>query len=481
MSRSRWSASARTCAIGAMLAACTSPAATTRPGATERATGPAWFETLEPDESAPATIALGKLVEEERTIGLREVLHLVRTQGLDIQIARERLRTARADADIAESAWWPQLSLGTTMYRNEGRVQSTEGLFLDVDKQNAWVGAELWLELDVGDAIFGARAARRNAEADEFATHSTEFDALTLGAFAYFDLLESFARLPIAAEALAHADSLVDFARARREAGAGLESDLARARAHRAATQRATIQARTRAQLASATLVELIQLDPGTSIAPSAGGLVALALVPENLRPEGGTASAAALTRAMLARPELREADARVAARDAEADRADNAWLLPEVLIGAQTGALGYNFDDLESQDVYIAAVRWNLGVHLVGERARGHSHRRQARLERARTRSTVAREVQASAAEYEASQRSIEAIETEVEAATAARALAQARYEQGAALLIEVLDSQVQLLRAQVARAGALADFNRAQFAYLRAVGALADDGTSR
>jgi len=38
--------------------------------------------------------------------------------------------------------------------------------------------------------------------------------------------------------------------------------------------------------------------------------------------------------------------------------------------------------------------------------------------------------------------------------------------------LLTEVLDSQVVLLRARVARTAAVADYNRAQFKYLRSAG---------
>jgi len=419
-----------------------------------------------------APIALGHLTETERGIGLLEVLRLAETQGIDVQLADERLREARAEADIARAAWWPELHVGTTLYRNEGRVQNTQGRLLDVDKQNAWTGGQLRMEFDLGQAIYGSRSARRAAEASAFATETTANDSVTLAALAYFDLLESYARLPIAADALEHAEQLVTFERARVDGGTGLESELARALSHRAAVQRATIQMRAQAQLASATLVELLQLDPAKPLAPDADGLGALELVTAELAPSDGLANEHVLKLALGARPELREADSRVAVGEADEEQADRAWMLPTVFLGARFGALGWNYSDLESQDVYTAAVSWDLGARLFGERDRGRSRRRQAELERVRMRSAILREVQTAAAELDAAGLSIEATELEVQAARSAHDLAAQRHALGAALLIEVLDSQVQFLRARVARAEAVASYNRAQFAYLRAVG---------
>lgn len=407
-----------------------------------------------------------------RGIGLREVLTLVETQGLDIQLARERLVEVQAEESIARAAWWPSLSIGTTLYRNEGRVQGTTGLLLNVDKQNAWAGGGVRLDLDLGEAIYGTRAARHRTAASSSTLLAETQNASTLAALAYFDLVESHARLPIAEDAQAHARELVEFEEARLAAGAGLEADLARARAHQAAIERAAIETRVMATRASSLLVELLQLPPDTHMSPDPEGLSALSLVSAELLPVGGAPSDLAVAAALNGRPELRAAEAALAASDAEQARAANAWLLPRLVVAARIGALGEDYSDLESQDVYTAALQWDLGVELFGDSDRMSSKRRQTELERRRTTARVHREVNVAAAEYEAALLSVEATRVEAQAAASAHELARKRHESGAALLIERLDAQVQSLRSRVAQTAALVNFNRAQFSYVRALG---------
>ena len=426
--------------------------------------------TLEVTELDPLTI--GTLDGDERTISLLEVLELVETQGIDVQLADERLREARAETYIAEAAWWPQLRIGTSLYRNEGRVQSTPGAFIDTDKQNAYAGGQLRMEFDFGDAIYGARAARHSEQASSFETDSAVHDAVTFAALAYFDLLESYARLPIAEDALQHAEELVTFEQARLDGGSGLESDLARARSHRAVVQRAAIQARTQARVASSLLLDLLQLDSSELLAPDADALGSLDLIDPLLAPDGDTVNPSAMEHALRGHPGLLSANSRVAASEAAETEAENAWMLPKVILGAQFGGLGLNYSDLESQDVYTAAVSWDLGAHLAGEKDRSRSRRRQAELRRARLRSSIRSSVQIATAQLESARLSIDATELEVQAAESARDLARSKHARGAALLIEVLDSQVALLRARVARTAAVADYNRAQFNYLRSAG---------
>jgi outer membrane protein TolC len=420
---------------------------------------------------APAELS-ATLATGQREITLVEVVQLVEAQGLDLQIARERLAAAEAEEDIAHAAWWPHLSVGASLYRNDGQVQATSGDFLEVDKRSAWAGGEARLEFDLGAAIYGTRAASRRTEAKAHEAQGAADDAVTLAALYYFDLVESFARLGLAAEARLEAASLVALEQARLKAGSGLAASLARAQAHEAAVASAAIRARVGVERASARLVELLQLSPGDSLTPGASALAALDLVAGAWQPEAGQASSLLLELALWARPELRAAESRLAASEAEEARADFAWILPEFMVAARVGSLGQDYNDADSQNVYTAALRWDLGAKLLGERNLGRSHRRQAQLEHALVKGQVQREVRIAAAEYGAAQLAIAASEREVEAATLARDLARERHEHGAALFVEVLDSQMQFLRAHLARVAALADFNRAQFSLLRASG---------
>jgi len=426
-------------------------------------------------EAAPARVALGQLTERERPISLREVLVLVDSQGLDVAVARERILAARAEAAIARAAWWPQVNLGTSVFRSEGAVQGTFGNFWDVDKQSAFAGAQLSMEFDLGDAIYGTRAAAMRAEASQHAAQAATNDALTLAAFTYFDLLESYARIPIAEEAARHAELLVQFEKARLDGGSGLAADLSRARAHRATTQRVVIGARNQARQTSALLVELLKLSAGTVLSPDASGLGALDILLQGQAPEGGEVSDMSLELALFGgRPELREADAELRAREAEADAAAWAWLLPEVVVGARFGGLGYNYSELDSQNTYAAGLRWDLGAQLVGESDRDSSRRREAALLREQTRLRIVRELETAAAQCEAARLTMQSTAEEVSAARASFELAVERHRRGAGLLIQVLEAQINQVRAEAARIEAIADFNRAQFGLRRAEGSI-------
>jgi len=63
---------------------------------------------------APAELS-ATLATGQREITLVEVVQLVEAQGLDLQIARERLAAAEAEEDIAHAAWWPHLSVGASL------------------------------------------------------------------------------------------------------------------------------------------------------------------------------------------------------------------------------------------------------------------------------------------------------------------------------------------------------------------------------
>ncbi|MFT7667678.1 MAG: outer membrane protein TolC [Planctomycetota bacterium] len=409
---------------------------------------------------------------EARTIDLTDVLTLVASQGLDIELARERYAEAQAEERIAEAAWWPSLSIGTSLSHNDGDLQRTDGVFLDVDTQNAWAGGGLRLDLDFGEAIYGTRAAHHRTQASHSIVDAESRNAVTIAALAFFDLVESHERLPITEDAQKQAGELVAFEEARLASGAGLEADLARAQAHQAAVQRVAIDAKVRALRASSVLIELLQLPAGINLAPiSTAGSQALDLVEAAFLPVGGV-QGGVVSDLIRTHPELVAAHSALAASEAEEDQAQHAWLLPSLVLGARVGALGYNYSDLNSQDIFTAALRWDIGAELFGNQDRMKSRRRQANIETRRTEARLQRELSIAAAELEGALLSVEASRLQAKAAASSEKLARDRHERGAALLIERLDAEVQSLRARFAETSARVNLNRAQFTYVRASG---------
>jgi len=400
-----------------------------------------------------------------RTLGMAEVLRMAADQGLDIRVARERVAAARAERAIARAAWYPEIDLGASYFRNEGRVQATAGQFLDVDKQNTFLGAGLSLRLDLAEAALGVDAARERLTAAEYALESSAQDTQALAAQLYLDLVEADLQLSITEEAIAHGQSLVDLQEARRVGGSGLAADLSRARAHLARAEGARVEAVRRVEVASAGLGELLQLPPTSKLTPA--GLDPL--------PEGGPGNLEELLLdADRSRPDLADARARSRAQQADARAAGKAWLYPTVSLGAAAGGFGPDLGDLENKEIYAAGLTWHLGAKLFGRADRERAEHRQAQLEEVRLGRLIAAQVVAAEASLRAAKARLITVRDEITAAQQAWTLARDRHEAGAGLFVEVLEAQVALLRAQVSEAASEVNLHRSWYALQRAVGGL-------
>lgn len=422
-------------------------------------------QTVESTDPSPLPEYATGYVPGPRTMGLLEVLRIADDQGLDIRIAHERVAAARAERAIARAAWYPELGVGASYFRNEGNVQATAGQFLDVTKQNTFLGGGLSLRLDLAEAALGVDAARERLTAAEHALESSAQDTQALAAELYLDLVEADLQLSITEEAIAHGQSLVDLQEARRAGGSGLAADLSRARAHLARAEGARVEAGRRVEVASAGLGELLQLPPTVQISPA--GLDPL--------PDGGPGDLQGLLiTADQSRPDLADARARSRAQGFDARAAGKAWLYPTVSLGALAGGFGSNFGDLESKEVYVAGVTWTLGAKLFGRADRERAEHRQAQIEEVRLGRLVAAQVVAAEASMRAAEARLLTVRDEVTAADQAWTLARDRHEAGASLFVEVLETQVALLRARVSEAAADVDLHRSWYALQRAVGGL-------
>src|SRR5437870_2539136 len=94
-------------------------------------------------------------------IDLPTVLRLANAQNLDIQIARERLKEAKANHESAVELFFPWISPGAIYRRHENRIQDVVGNIIDADKQSYTVGGAVTAQLEIGDAIYKALAAKQ--------------------------------------------------------------------------------------------------------------------------------------------------------------------------------------------------------------------------------------------------------------------------------------------------------------------------------
>src|SRR5207249_6602238 len=112
-------------------------------------------------------------------------------QHLAIQIARERLKEAKANRESAVELFFPWISPGAVYRRHENRIQDVVGNIIDAAKQSYTVGGAITAQMDLGDAVYKALAAKQLINAADQALESQRQDSTLAAAQGYSDLAKA--------------------------------------------------------------------------------------------------------------------------------------------------------------------------------------------------------------------------------------------------------------------------------------------------
>src|SRR5437867_2828279 len=234
-------------------------------------------------------------------IDLPAALRLAGARNLDVQIARERLKEARAGHEQARAKLFPWLAPGVAYRRTEGNVQAVEGDIRDVKKQNYAVGVAVVAGVSLGDAIYESLAAHQQATAAERALEAQQSDVLYSAAAGYFELARASAVVAVAEESVKISREYASQVRRAVDAGIAFKGDFYRVENQTRKNQMFARQAIELRQAASARLVQTLRLEPSTELAPQDAELAPMVLVEPNAALES------LISRSLAARPELRQ------------------------------------------------------------------------------------------------------------------------------------------------------------------------------
>ena len=175
--------------------------------------------------------------------------------------------------------------------------------------------------------------------------------------------------------------------------------------------------------------------------------------------------------RAYAARPDLAAAEEDLEASKRERDAA-RSWVYPNIFASGTAGGFGKDPSSFKDQGTVLAGLEWRFGAAISG-----HLHRAEAGLQEAELRGDLLRrhmtaQVSSAVESALALRVAIAAAEREEAASVEGLKLAQARFQQGDALLLEVVELQATLMRARSHRARSVLQYNRSQFDLLHAVG---------
>lgn len=385
-------------------------------------------------------------------------------RNADLEIAVARVREAQASLDVARSAQSPliELQADSARSRQSGATGSRHR-----------VAAAAAYEVDLFGRLSSATAAARHQLlSTEWARASVEWSLTAALAEGYFGLA-AVERQIVITEAVREGWVAAAGVRQRElAAGAGTELDLRRAQAELAATE-STLAALGRSRAA---LVHAVTLLLGRTPEEIASGTLAANALDES-KPIDAALPQGAAERFLVRRPDVREAEALVAAANASVDAA-RAATLPSLQLSGVLGSDARSLSDLFS----APAALWSIGASLTyaladGGRAKGRVREEQARAEQAlagyrRTLANAVLDVQEAYAALELTQQALQAERERVAALARARQLARLGHQHGALNYIDLLDAERNWQQARLQQVSAYRDRLVGQVATYKALG---------
>jgi outer membrane protein TolC len=409
------------------------------------------------------------------SIDLVTALQLAGANSLDIQIARERLNAASADATSAVFAFLPWLSAGAAYRAHGGLIQDVVGNIVTADKEASLVGGAINLQVDVGEALYHSLAAKQRRLAAEHGLVGQRQETLLRAAQGYFDLLMAQASVTIAEEALQISQEYEAQLQRAVDVGIALKGDELRVQVQSRRNQLALQQATEQRLVLAARLAESLRLDPTLLLVASDKELVPLPPVAPLEAVE------ALVAEALASRPEASQASALVQAAEETRKAAVYGPLIPTLAGQALFGDLRGGPDGVPTRSGasrdYAAAVSWRLGpggILDVGRTRAATARLGESQSNLDKVKDAIAREV-VEARTRLVSQR--EQMTTAREALTVAEdglRLARARMEFGVGVVLENIVAEQDLTRSRLDYVHAIGEHDKAQYALERVLGRL-------
>lgn len=404
-------------------------------------------------------------------LSLSDVVRETKTHSAEVRVAADRLKAAKSRIGQWQSRRLPQVSVAgsATRFDDVSELEFGGQKIEVVPDHLETLSLQLDQVLDFTNQIgTGVSQARLLALASEYDLAQAEADASLDATTAFYDLLRAEQSVRVAQSALdAYTEQLKTNIRLF-EGGVGQKIDVLRAQSQVADAESELMRRLNAQSSARSRLNDLVgrTLDEPTKVA-------------EASIPTGEAAVAqdrpALIRQALDRRSEILAATTEIRAAE-KGIKLARASMEPRFSVGLA----GNYYPTTSFQYVRQSTAALTLGISIPlynGGLARERVKEANAMVDAAkargdRVRRDVSLQVQNAALDVETARKRLEASNSAVTAATAARALAQQRYEAQVGLYLEVTDAQSALTQAQAAQVDAAYDLLTAQARLKRAMG---------
>lgn len=407
-------------------------------------------------------------------ISLTTALKLAGANNLDVKIVEEHLAEARADHLIAIEQFLPSVKSGMGFRQHDGNTQTVEGRIIDTNKQLYTGGAALAAQIKLGNAIYETLATHQLVKAAKFATEARRLDSIYQAAVAFYDLVLSHAVVGVSEESVKISQEYALQVGKAAETGLAYQGDALRATAQVQKEELALEQAKVRRRIAAANLSQILNLDPAVELIPDQTTLAPIQLI------SGKGTLDSLVAKATANRPELKQTEARLQAARSKHDGALYGPTVPSISAEAFWGGLGggmgnsgaANFDN--SSD-YIVGASWTVGpggLFDLGQINKTKAQVKQGVLETEKSRQEIIAQVVASQARISSMANQLHSAQQAMESIEKNLALTRDRKTFGVGEVWENIDAEEQWTKTRLDYLNVLAEYNKSQFAMIRALG---------
>ena len=443
--------------------------------------------------TAPLTLPQIVLVEpQERAapISLATALKLAGVKPLDIQLADQQVLIATAQLDRAKLLWVPNIVTGFDYFRHEGGQQNFAGEIVRSSRGSITAGVGPNVVVSLSDAIYAPLAAKQDLKARLAQRQTVENDTMLAVCEAYFSVQQARGELVGALIALQNAEAM-DTKTEKLAEGLAPPLEANRAKVELARRKQTVAGQRERWRVASADLVRLLRLEPGSLVEPLEATHLPVTVIDSNSTLE------ALIPIALTNRPELVGHQAIVQATLARLEQEKIRPLIPSIALRSTStnpsGSIGYgafgggpndNLGSFGSRLDLDLQVMWEFQSLGLGNKARVAERKAEqmaATLELFRTQDRIAAEVSTAFAQARAASERMTHAEPALKQARelvdkSLQALGQTK-RLGDTLVLLVRPQEVVAAVQLFAAANtdfytAVGDYNRAQFRLYRALG---------
>lgn len=409
------------------------------------------------------------------SIDLVTAMRLAGAQNLDVQIAQQRIEEAEARLDSATLQFLPWLSVGAGYKGHGDRTQTVEGDIIDADKQNLNAGGTLTAQVDLGDAIYKRLVEQQKRNAAAHGARVAGNQAVRDAVVAWFDLSKAQAVKEAIRESVRVSEAYEKQLQNAVGIGVAYKGDELRVRVQSERYRMASREADEAQAVAAAGLAQALHLDPAIPLRAARGAHAPISVITWD------TSLRSLIAEAQAARPEVEQMAAYVAAAQKEREAAKFAPLVPSMYAQGFFGTFGGGRDnDLSrfgrSSDVTVG-IGWRIGPGGLFDRTRtrqAEAHENISKLEQSKLADRLAVEVATLHARVLSLRDRLAMARDNMKTAGESLTAGQERKEAGVGVVLEVVQSQQDLTEARLAYVETIAEYNKAQYELLHALGRL-------